>query len=139
MSIFILIAAGLVWFAAVFVWDHLSDAKKYRRGQTIDHDSEYLLRLLLLFPASLFLAFATKKSGGVFLDGFLFSLIFFGFFFWILFDGLFNKLVLKVRFWAVVGTTSFLDKLQQNLGEKTSKIIKIVMVALSLLYYLLTL
>ena len=157
--IYILIA--LVLLFCILYWDVNSDFKKWLKNQAVRHKSEWRLRALLCTPIIILFTVAHPAEHGYSWATFWVlacSICMIGFTWWMLFDGWYNlkrRNYLKntgaspsyyMQFdWWYVGSfneeghsDSCLDRLQFWLGNTTSKIVKVVGVALWVVIYILS-
>lgn len=128
------LAVAILWFVAIFVWDLVSDYKKWLKNRAVKHGKEYWLRLaLLIIPTVIFaslldvslwwgLAVAATMQGSLW---------------WFLFDGLAN--VLRGYSWTFEGSIDENESLWDNfvrwLGNTWTVIIKVLLVAASITTY----
>lgn len=126
-----LIIAGIVLAFIVFVWDILTDKRKYEKGDYyFNHSKELWMRVALLIPAMI--CFSLKQ------DWWIYLIVPFmvGFWYWFLFDGTYNVYVLGKNFFTYIGSVSDTDKKLQKIGWVKALIIKLAGILLFTYLYL---
>src|SRR5438046_10414494 len=112
---------AIILFIAVFIWDLITDKKKFDKADYFfNHKKDWWLRLFLLTPSIVFFSLATNN----FIWSLQLSAIKIGFYYWFLFDGIYNVYVEKINFFEVMGTVGSLDKRQHRIGSFGSFLIK---------------
>lgn len=84
-----MIITGIILFVAVFSWDILTDYQKWLKEKAVNHTKEWWIRAALLFPSVGSFAAALPVH---WVKGCIISAVMIAFVWWLLFDGLYNKL-----------------------------------------------
>lgn len=115
---------GIIFFLLVFGFDLISDFKKWITHRSVDHTFEAWQRAIFLIPSIILFHLSCPNQQ---LKSLLIIILFLFFTYWLFFDGFYNKL--RGYDWWFMGSDdkddAKLDNLQQWLGLKCTKILKI--------------
>lgn len=87
-----MIAAAIIWFFCVLAWDIITDYNKWLKSRDINHTKEWWLRVALLIPSTILFTIPMSYDLPLFLAVMLAPVFMQAFVWWLLFDGIYNKL-----------------------------------------------
>ena len=130
MMTFLQVLTATTLLVFVIAWDVITDKKKYLASKVLDHTKEWWLRFALASPSIIIYAIPLC-FWFILLTGPMVASVY-----WISFDALYNKYVLKTEWWTIKGTTSKLDRFQQRIGWRSSLILKVALSVSTIFFYL---
>ena len=137
-----ILAAAIISFFAVLAWDLRSDYKKWLKTRSVQHSKEWWVRVALMIPSIALFTLAHPREAGYAWSTLLvlgLSAGMTGFAFWILFDGIYNRL--RGYQWTFTGSVEAddadLDKMQREMGKAVSMLIKLAGFLVCLTAYIL--
>jgi hypothetical protein len=125
-----MIEGAIILFFVVLAWDLIADYRKWLKERVINHDREWWIRVALLVPSGVFFSWGHPWEMWIVAAAMM------GFWWLTLFDGIFN-LLRRDGFFAVVGTTGRIDRLQRKIGVIPSAAIKTAGCAATAIIYFL--
>lgn len=128
---------AVISFFAILAWDVITDYRKWLKHHSVDHGAEAWLRILLMIVPTVFFCIAHTPEFDIWV---LTNVGFMQFFtFWLLFDGLYNKL--RGYGWWFAGSDDQDDPFLDDLIQKYPKLAAILKVAGAVIFitiYILT-
>lgn len=126
---------GIAWYLIVFVWDLVTDYKKWLANRKIKHTPEYWMRVALLIVPTIILSAQLNATWWI---GLFVTLSLFGSFWWLFFDGIYN--VLRGFKWTFEGSKdkdeSLWDGFVRWLGTFWTLFVKILLLTASVITFI---
>lgn len=130
-----MIIIAIILFLGVLCFDLISDYKKWITHRSVDHTFEAWQRAVFLVPSIIGFHLACPNNE-LWILLLIVPMLFFAY--WLIFDGLYNKL--RGFDWWFAGSDdqddAKLDNLQQFLGRRWSKVVKICGLLTFLFFYI---